>query len=77
MKGPKSQTGKSKNEDEGSRCDIRPTPQQKAYLEQLVRLGLYGKNPTDVARYLVIQGLERLAHEGILKLQAPQGEDKS
>jgi hypothetical protein len=60
---------KGQNADDGTRCDIRPSPEQTGYLEQLVRLGLYGKNRTDVARYLVIQGLERLAREGILKLE--------
>jgi hypothetical protein len=64
--------GKTQNGDDGTRCDIRPSPEQTGYLEQLVRLGLYGKNRTDVARYLVIQGLERLAREGILKLDSRQ-----
>lgn len=56
------------NGDDPIRCDIRPTPEQAAYLDQLVHLGLFGKNRTEVARYLVIQGLERLTRDGILKI---------
>lgn len=59
------------NGEDPIRCDIRPTTEQAEYLDQLVRVGLYGKNRTEVARYLVIQGLERLVRDGILKLSPP------
>lgn len=70
---------KPQNGEDGVRCDIRPSKDQAAYLDQLVRIGLYGKNRTDVARYLVVKGLERLAEQGIVKLNqqtlAPPKED--
>jgi hypothetical protein len=63
------------NGDDGVRCDIRPTKDQAGYLDQLVKIGLYGKNRTDVARYLVVKGLESLAQQGIVKLQSiPPGD---
>jgi len=59
------------------RCDIRPTAEQAAYLDQLVSNGLHGKTRTEVARYLVIKGLEGLVERGLLKLhQSPQSESR-
>lgn len=58
------------NGDDGVRCDIRPSSEQAAYLDDLVRIGLYGRTRTEVARYLVVQGLERLVQAGILKLRS-------
>lgn len=63
--------GRPTNADEGVRCDIRPSSEQAAYLDDLVKLGLYGKTRTEVARYLVVQGLERLVQAGILMLRRP------
>jgi hypothetical protein len=64
--------GRPPNGDDGIRCDLRPSADQAAYLDEVVKLGLYGKTRTEVARYLVVQGLERLVHAGILKIrQAP------
>ena len=62
--------GRPSNGDEGIRCDIRPSREQASYLDELVRLGLYGRTRTEVARFLLVQGLERLVSAGILKLQA-------
>lgn len=63
--------GRPANEKDGIRCDIRPSAEQAAYLDDLTRVGLYGKTRTEVARYLVIQGLERLARAGFLTLRRP------
>jgi hypothetical protein len=57
------------NGDDPTRCDIRPTAEQAAYLDQLVATGLYGKTRTEVARYIVIKGLEGFIERGFLKLQ--------
>lgn len=62
--------GRPTNGDEGVRCDIRPSAEQAAYLDDLVRIGLYGRTRTEVARYLVVQGLERLVQAGLLKLRS-------
>lgn len=62
--------GRPANGDDGVRCDIRPSSEQAAYLDDLLRIGLYGRTRTEVARYLVVQGLERLARAGILKLRS-------
>ncbi len=63
--------GRPTNGDDGVRCDIRPSSDQATYLDDLVRIGLYGKTRTEVARYLVVQGLERLVQAGILPLRRP------
>lgn len=65
--------GRPTNGDEGVRCDIRPSSEQASYLDDLVRIGLYGKTRTEVARYLLVQGLERLVQGGILKLREHPG----
>ena len=62
--------GRPTNGDDGVRCDIRPSSAQVAYLDDLVRIGLYGRTRTEVARYLVVQGLERLVQAGILKVRS-------
>lgn len=71
--------GRPSNGDDGVRCDIRPSSEQASYLDDLVRIGLYGRTRTEVARYLLVQGLERLVQSGILKLRADGGpaEEKS
>jgi hypothetical protein len=63
--------GRSRNGEDSVRCDIRPSSDQAAYLDDLVRIGLYGKTRTEVARYLVVQGLDRLVHAGVLPLRNP------
>lgn len=65
--------GRPSNGDEGVRCDIRPSSEQASYLDDLVRIGLYGRTRTEVARYLLVQGLERLVQSGILKLRTQSG----
>ena len=65
--------GRPPNGDDGIRCDLRPSADQAGYLDDLVKLGLYGKTRTEVARYLVVQGLERLVQAGILKIRHVSG----
>ena len=40
-----------------------------SYLDDLSRLGIHGKNRSEVARTLVSQGIERLIREGFLVLR--------
>jgi len=61
--------GRPANGEDSVRCDIRPSSDQAAYLDDLVQVGLYGKTRTEVARYLVVQGLERLVQAGTLSLR--------
>lgn len=65
--------GRPSNGNDGVRCDIRPSAEQASYLDDLVRLGLYGRTRTEVARFLLVQGLERLVSAGILKLRPDVG----
>lgn len=43
------------------------TPHVEAYLDQLVRRGLHGKNAGEAAERLVASALERLIEKGYLK----------
>jgi hypothetical protein len=61
--------GRPANGDDGVRCDVRPSSDQAAYLDDLVQTGLYGRTRTEVARYLIVQGLERLIQAGILTVR--------
>jgi hypothetical protein len=45
---------------------ISTTPQTRAYLDQLVGSGIYGKNPAEAAERLIASNLERLLREGVL-----------
>ena len=38
----------------------------RAYLEDLVQTGLYGRSPGEAAERLVSQGIERLIEKGVL-----------
>jgi hypothetical protein len=71
---PVKSRGRPPNGEEGIRCDIRPSADQASYLDDLVKLGLYGKTRTEVARYLVVQGLERLVQAGLLKIRQAAAE---
>lgn len=48
---------------------VEPTLPANAYarLEALVEIGIYGSNPTEVARYLILRELDELLRQGVLK----------
>ena len=46
---------------------LSTTPPVEAYLQRLVRTGLYGKNTAEAAERLVARGVERLVQDGTLK----------
>jgi hypothetical protein len=47
---------------------VEPTIPVPAYarLERLAKMGLYGANPSEVARYLIIRGLDDLTRDRVL-----------
>lgn len=49
------------------RITIDPSPTMRRYLAQLVRLGIYGKTPTTVARRLVDEGVRIALREGLIE----------
>jgi len=50
---------------------LATTPQVVAYLRQLLKTGLYGKNPADAAERLLTRTLEQLLDGG--KIKPPRG----
>ena len=50
---------------------LATTPLVVGYLKQLLRTGLYGKNPADAAERLLSRTLEQLLRAGRIKL--PRG----
>ncbi len=52
-----------------TRINIRPSDEVLEYLDDLVKIGIYGKTRTEVAKTLVYQQIERLIKERILVLR--------
>jgi hypothetical protein len=52
-----------------AKITISTTPQIYGYLQQLVRTGLYGKNPAEAAERLVSEGIGRLVDKPVIKLE--------
>jgi hypothetical protein len=46
---------------------LATTPQVVAYLKQLLKSGLYGKNPAEAAERLLSRTLEQLLNDGKIK----------
>lgn len=55
--------------DASSRISLRVSTEVAGYLEQLSKLGIHGKTPTEVAKTLIGYEVERLIREGILTLR--------
>jgi hypothetical protein len=57
---------------------VKPLIPADAYacLQRLAKMGRYGSNPTDVARYLILREIDDLTREGVLPKTAisPIGE---
>jgi hypothetical protein len=53
------------------RIYIRTSAEIAAYLEELVRIGVHGKTPSEVAKTLVGYEVERLIRERFLELRRP------
>jgi hypothetical protein len=57
------------NRNDTSRIYIRVSSQVAAYLESLGILGIHGSTPSEVAKHLVENEIERLIKEGFLQLR--------
>jgi hypothetical protein len=55
-----------KNSIESTKVAITIPKPVHARLERLARLGLHGSTPTEVAKYLVVRGLDDLMRSGVL-----------
>lgn len=53
---------------------VEPTIPVPAYsrLARLAKMGLYGATPTEVARYLIIRGLDDLTRDKVLPVEEPE-----
>jgi hypothetical protein len=47
------------------------------YLQALVSTGLYGRHHTEAAERLISQGIERLIHQGTLKISTTENQFRS
>jgi hypothetical protein len=52
---------------------VTTTPAVRVYLEELVKEGLYGKNPSEAADRLLARGIENLIKEGALRRLSTRG----
>jgi len=51
------------------RVNLRVSAEIASYLEQLAKIGIHGKTPTEVAKTLIAIEIERLVREGVLTLR--------
>lgn len=58
---------RAKNQLETSQVTLATTPTVVAYLRELVRTGLYGKNHSDAAERLLSVTIEQMVRDGHLK----------
>jgi hypothetical protein len=64
--------GRPRNADESEELRVAVLPVLKAWLEQLAKFGVYGKNPTAVAEHFVREGVSReLKGGGLLRNPPP------
>ncbi len=62
------------NSDNGNkRVSISASSEIRYYLEELAELGIHGKTPTEVAKSLISNEIERLIKDGILKIKRKNG----
>jgi hypothetical protein len=59
--------GRPRNDEPTRKVEPRLPSLAYTQLESLVEIGTYGSNPTEVARYLIIRGLDDLLRSGVLK----------
>jgi hypothetical protein len=59
--------GRPRNDEPTRKVEPRLPAEAFNQLESLVEIGTYGSNPTEVARYLIIRGLDDLLRSGVLK----------
>tara|TARA_B100000614_G_scaffold183188_1_gene163798 strand:+ start:108 stop:314 length:207 start_codon:yes stop_codon:yes gene_type:complete len=66
--------GRPKNAQQSRK--IEPTLPADAFacLEALARMGRYGSNATEVARYLILRELDDLTRQGVLRINRDSSE---
>ena len=64
---------KPRNPIDSEKIRVTTTPTVRAYLEELVKGGLYGKNAAEAAERLIARGIESLINDGALRRLAPRG----
>lgn len=62
-------TGRPRNEVPTRKVEPRLPAATFSKLEQLVEIGTYGDNPTEVARYLIIRGIDDLIRAQVLRIE--------
>ena len=63
-----------KNATQTTRVSPTITIQTHEQLEQLAEMGLFGSNPSDVARYLITRALEELIRSNVLPPPGKKGQ---
>jgi hypothetical protein len=58
-----------RNQIETARITFSPSAEVVAYIDDLVRVGIFGKARADVVNTMVARELERLIREGFLQLR--------
>lgn len=48
---------------------VRPSSEVIAYLDDLAKIGIHGKTPSEVAKTLIGNEIERLVREGVLTIR--------
>lgn len=59
--------GRPKNEEPTKKVEPRLPPKVHLQLQQLVEIGTYGNNATEVAKYLILREIDDLMRAGVLK----------
>jgi hypothetical protein len=62
---------RTRNEKPPKKVEIGFPPDEFACLEALKKIGGYGSNPTEVARYLIRRELDDLRRAGVLPVMLP------
>lgn len=54
------------------RIVVTTTPQVVAYLDDIVRAGLYGATRAEVAKSLIVRGIEDLIDKGVIRVRSSE-----
>ncbi|MGH2359353.1 MAG: hypothetical protein ACRDGM_02270 [bacterium] len=57
------------NESKTTDIHVTASYEVASYLKELAKIGVHGKTPSEVAKFLIGTEIERLLREGILKLR--------
>jgi hypothetical protein len=68
---------KSSNQLKTVRLRLSTTTAVVGYLQELVATGLYGRHHTEAAERLISQGIEKLIHQGTLRISTTENQVRS